>query len=58
MIPQFAHTLICTGYPPKTAGEQIVNNPDSPVKSGAAAIPNGKLFTAKMRHFQPGEQVL
>jgi hypothetical protein len=49
--------LICTTYPPKTRGEQWVNNSDSPVKSIALAIFTLELFTAKQPEKTGGEQV-
>jgi hypothetical protein len=57
MVPVFAYDLICTTYPPKTCGEQRVNNSDSPLKSRLPAISAIKLFTAKRRKKTGGEQV-
>jgi hypothetical protein len=56
-VPGFAHDLICTTYPPKTRGEQWVNNLYSPVKSIALAIFTLELFTAKQQGKTGGEQV-
>jgi hypothetical protein len=56
-VPIFAHDLICTTYPPKTRGEQRVNNSDSPVKSRLSVISLDELFTAKRQEKTGGEQV-
>ena len=51
------YDLICTTCPPKTRGEQQVNNSDSPLKSRLSAIVACELFTEKQPEKTGGEQV-
>jgi hypothetical protein len=47
--------LICTAYPPKSAGEKPVNNDFDPVKSRLPENQPPELFTAKSGFKKSGE---
>jgi hypothetical protein len=43
-----AHSLICTAYAPKSAGEEAVDKKSTPVKSKSYGILPDELFTEKL----------
>jgi hypothetical protein len=55
---QTAHQLISTGYPPKSAGEERVDNFEKPIKSRLVTGLGGELFTSNARADGHCEQVV
>ena len=52
------YDLICTGCPPKTSGEKVVNNGKQPMESMVFAFRSRELFTEKSAPKNRGEQVV
>jgi len=57
MVPETAHLLMCTTYPPPEPRGQPEHKLYSLVKPGSGTMPLGELFTAESRRKTHGEQV-